>query len=109
MKPRKPIKRTAVKKINPERRKREFARTYHSKERVAFVKDLLCALCLFTPCDNAHVKSKSGMGRKGDYTTIAALCRRCHAAYDTGKLSREELGIVERDAGKVEAAWKASQ
>jgi hypothetical protein len=90
--------RTPVKKVNVARREREFKRAYGSKERVEWVKSCVCILCSATPCDNAHVKSKSGMGRKGHYTTIAALCRKCHIKYDTGKCSEYEVKSVESDA-----------
>lgn len=105
MKPRtKPIKRTAVKR--KPRKASEFARIYGSKARVAFVKSMTCCLCRDTPCDNAHVKGKSGMGRKGDYTTIAALCRFHHAMYDGGKMDGWGLTVVQNDPDKVEAAWQ---
>ena len=69
---------------NPKRQAREYARTYHSTTRVLFVKGLPCASCRKSPAegvDNAHTTG-GGMSRKGDYRTIAPLCRHCHAAYD---------------------------
>lgn len=71
--PRPPRKRKAVKRRNPKRQRSEFARCYHSKERVAFVKALPCIVCGHGPCDNAHIES-DGMGRKAHYTKIVPLC-----------------------------------
>ncbi len=63
------------KKTNPARKAREFRRTYHSIERVLFVKSLPCIVCGVTPCDNAHVgRLGKGAGRKADYTQIVPLC-----------------------------------
>lgn len=64
-----------IRKVNPKRRKSEFARTYHSKERVAFVRGLKCSACgVVGYSENAHVLGNGGMSRKADYTTIAPLC-----------------------------------
>ena len=83
-KPSQPVKRSAIKpsgtRLNPVNQKRKasaFARAYHSKERVAFVKALPCVVCHQTPSDNAHIEN-GGMGRKADYTTIVPLCRTHH-------------------------------
>ena len=62
------------------RRPGEFARIYHSRERVAFVATLPCAACGRiepTGNHNAHTKSE-GTGRKAGYQNIIALCPRCH-------------------------------
>lgn len=71
-----PIKRSGrPRKSNPKRRRSEFARCYHSKERVEFVKSLPCAACgVQGYSENAHVLGNGGMSRKADYTTIAPLC-----------------------------------
>lgn len=74
-----PLRRTPLKRgkplnrVNRKRRQSEFARTYHSKERVEFVKALPCIVCGHGPCDNAHIET-GGMGRKADYTKIVPLC-----------------------------------
>lgn len=74
------IKRSPIKRLNPRRRKSEFARCYHSKERVAFVKSLPCVGCGFDPrtniygaCENAHIET-GGTSRKSDYTKVVPLC-----------------------------------
>ena len=58
----------------------EFARIYGSEERVGWIKARWCIKCGKTPCENAHLPSRSGMGRKGDYTPIVPLCHTCHEA-----------------------------
>lgn len=76
----------AIRKVNPKRRKSEYARAYHSKARSAFVASLPCQMCFRVgPSDNAHVgKEGKGAGRKANYNQIAALCRTCHSAFDNG-------------------------
>lgn len=57
------------------RKAREFARKYHSKERVVFVRYALeCAVagCGGMP-ENAHLDGE-GTGRKGHYRRVAPLC-----------------------------------
>ncbi len=66
-----------VKPINAKRRKSEFARTYGSKARVAWVKSLPCLVCGMGPSENAHVVN-GGTGRKGDCYAIVPLCSDHH-------------------------------
>lgn len=49
------------------------------------------------------------MGRKGDYTTIAALCHECHIEYDTNTLPDWAVEKAEDDAASVEHAWQVQQ
>lgn len=123
-------KRSAVKKVNPARRRKEFERCYHSKERVEFVKNLPCAACTYHEwntgyrCENAHVCGNGGMGRKGDYTTIAPLCGRrpglstggapygmgCHRLFDEYRSTFDSLFPdfnPETAAQQTEQAWIA--
>lgn len=70
----KPIARSGPpKKRNAKRRVTEFARCYHSRKRVLFVKGLPCIICGHGPCDNAHIEN-GGAGRKADYAKIVPLC-----------------------------------
>ncbi len=66
-------------RIKPKKRSAaEYARIYHSAERVEFVKSLPCAACgLEEFSGNAHVAG-DGIGRKSDYTKIIPLCPWCH-------------------------------
>ncbi len=66
-----------VRKANPKRRQSEFARCYHSRERVRFVKSSPCLICATPFSENAHIKT-GGMGRKSDYTSIVPLCTADH-------------------------------
>lgn len=123
----KPIRRTAVKKINPARKRKEFARCYHSKERVEFVKSLPCSVCgVVGYSENAHIKN-GGTGRKADYAQIVPLCgphptamNRAgitaghHWVHDSGGYSRDEFEIVydinlERVAARTEEQWQNQQ
>ena len=77
MKPRKPIRRSAPKRVNTDRAATSFARSFHSRERVEFVQSLPCIVCGRRPCDNAHIGTKgAGAGRRADYDQVAPLCRR---------------------------------
>lgn len=86
------MKRTALKrhtplrKVNLERREREWERAYGSQDRVSWVRSLPCAVpgCTNQPSQNAHVNPEgdpSGMGRKGDACQVIPLCRAHHAEY----------------------------
>lgn len=113
-----PKKRTPIKKRNPKRRQSEFARCYHSKERVLFVKSLPCAWCaklrLPIQCgatENAHTEG-GGAGRKAHYTTIAPLGRYHHERYDQHQPPFDvdsTRRALKMDAILTEEAWLASQ
>ena len=108
------LTRSPVKRVNAARKAREFARTYGSKERVAFVKSLPCAICsVIGYSENAHVHGKSGLGRKGDYITILPLCRPnnvspsgCHRLYDTGQFMGDTDYWMAK-ADRTEEAWQS--
>jgi hypothetical protein len=104
------IKRTPVKRVNAARKKREFARAYHSKERVAFVKGMrcICATTMCSPCiDNAHIAG-GGMGRKGAYLNIVPLCRYHHRMlHEKGVVWFEDVYALDLqdEADVTESAW----
>lgn len=102
-----PKSRRPLNKSNPVRRAREFARAYGSKTRVAFVKTLACVVCGTAPSDNAHIHGgKSGMGRKGPYTDIIPLCRKCHTLYDEYKIKLDPAGLrLVADALEMYTSW----
>jgi hypothetical protein len=63
-----------------ERKKELFARTFHSQERVEWIRDLPCALTgLEGQSHNAHMKSR---GSGGTYHDIVPLSFRAHRDYD---------------------------
>ena len=74
-----PHRTTAIRTQNRKRKASEFARCYHSRERVAWVKGLSCSVlgCKRGPIENAHSESE-GMGYKASYTRILPLCRYHH-------------------------------
>jgi hypothetical protein len=101
-----------VKKRNAKRRKSEFARCYHSAERVEFVKSLPCAVSGLAfngeLRENAHIEG-GGAGRKADYTKIIPLCRRCHQQlHSFGRKDFEQYhGCPDLDqlAAETESRW----
>lgn len=121
--PKKPLRqlaRTPIKKQNAKRRQAEFARCYHSRGRVAFVKSLPCPVCEAVGMsgrwtvqrENAHVVG-GGAGRKADFTAIVPLCSHHHRAlHAAGSLSAFYVtfgGRVDlaREAARVEALWQS--
>lgn len=74
----KPKPRKAIKKQNPKRRASEFRRCYGSKARVEAIKTLACYGCYKELAENAHLPSRSGMSRKGDWDQIVDLGPKCH-------------------------------
>lgn len=109
--------RTPVKKVNPKRRAKGFARAYHSEERVLFVKGLMCCVCTvegFT--ENAHIEG-DGAGRKAHYTKIVPLCGSRygylgHHNWLHAK-GREEFEArfdidLDQEAAETEALWASS-
>lgn len=102
---------TPMKKRNAKRRASQFARCYHSRERVRFVKSLGCCIRHVAPCrpkdpiDNAHTE-KDGKGIKGPYQSIAPLCRSHHRRYDEYTLPGEWRVLVEQAAVEVETLWQ---
>ena len=109
----KPSRPTKPKATNPARRKKAFARSYHSVERVLFVKGLACIVgmqheCIY-PIENAHVVT-GGMGRKGDYTSIVPLCFYHHAVLHrmgAEAFQRHYVCDFAEHAPAVEALWQA--
>lgn len=103
-----------IKKVNRKRKDREFARAYHSKERVLFVKSLGCLYCRMTfgcsaypDVHNAHTEN-GGSGRKAGYETIIPLCATHHRAYDEHlpPLASDFIrALLRADAAEVERAW----
>lgn len=97
MKRTKPIKRTAVKKVNPERRKREFARCYGSPSRVQWIAWQPSVVSGLRPCENAHVRN-GGTGRKADARWIVPLTPAEHRElHRVGKVTFEYTHGVDLD------------
>lgn len=98
---------TRIKPRNPSRKAANFARAYHSDERVQWVASLRCACgCGVTPCENAHTES-GGTGRKADYDTIIPLAKKCHAvqhAKGWGAIGLNQ-GEARDIARQVERMW----
>lgn len=118
---RKPKPRKPVKKVNAKRKASEFARCYHSRERVRFVKSLGCIYCTaLSPffglttcgkCDNAHTVT-DGMGRKSDYTSIVPLCRVHHRMFDEHRGPLADMAVrdaIKSTAAEVERRWRERQ
>jgi hypothetical protein len=120
MKRRSPIKRTSglartatLPRVNRKRRQSEFARTYGSKARVAFVKSLPCVVrhCGDWRIENAHTET-GGMGRKADASTIAPICQRHHRElHQVGTHTFQAVHRVDLAAcaAATDAAWQREQ
>ena len=118
--PRSPMKRgQRIARVNRKRKASEFARCYHSRERVRFVKGLGCLICVAVGaeayvasvgrCDNAHTET-DGMGRKAGYDTIVPLCREHHRRYDEHRHPCDKPEVrqyLKTMAPKIEAAWQS--
>lgn len=108
-----PRRKTAVKKSNPARKRREFARAYGSKERVAFVKSLPCVVyALYSPCageiHNHHITT-GGRGRKADADQIVPLCTKHHAELHADGASEFQANYAvnfEAAAASTELRWQ---
>lgn len=116
--------------MNRKRKAREFARAYHSKARVEFVKSLPCAACgVVGYSENAHVPptGEAGAGYRADYRFIAPLCGRrgsaenipagryyvgCHQLFDNYPWVFEQRHPnfdPAKAAAETESAWLATQ
>ena len=107
-----PLRRNAAlarkKPINPvnrERKKREYARCYGSKERVERIRALGCAVCGKAPSDNAHVRSR---GAGGTWRDVVPLCPDHHSeqhrvGWDTfrARYPRDYEALAERLAEEM--------
>jgi hypothetical protein len=72
------MRKTPVKKRNPQRQARELKRTYHSKQRKLWISAHHCVACGAFPSVNAHTRHPdSGGSYKGPYSAIVPLCIRC--------------------------------
>lgn len=107
---RSPIRRRSpIKHRNAQRRKAEFARTYESPERIAWMRRQPCTGCGQGPCEGHHV-TNGGHGRKASADCIVPLCARCHRLHhDKGlsswwTLGRPNLLAVARE---IDAAFRA--
>jgi hypothetical protein len=100
------------------RQKKEFARCYHSEERVAWVQSQPCMWCKYRgrirmcgPSENAHVKT-DGMGRKAGYEFIVPLGRFHHMKYDSHLPPFDTISarmVMEWFARDTEAKWQERQ
>lgn len=98
-------RRSAPPKVNRKRKGREFARTYHSEERVLFVRGLPCCACgVVGYSENAHVppKGEAGTGYKADYRFIAPLCHE-RTKYD--EVERREFAYIGCHRFRAERPW----
>lgn len=108
-------KRKPIRKRNPKRKVSEFARTYHSKERVQFVKSLPCyVMGSLGSTENAHVcdDGSKGMGRKSGYRCIAPLGQIPHRLLHSDPVEfyrryRVTPGEMELAAAATESLWQA--
>lgn len=101
-----------VRKVNPKRRAKEWARAYGSKERVRFVAALPCCVTSaeHTPgeSENHHIEN-GGKSRRADARFIVPLCRLHHRVlHDCGRQTFERAFCtnLKRVAADTEKAWQ---
>lgn len=109
MKRSRPLRKSRLKAVGKQR-PAKWAKAYGSEARVRFVKSLPCAWCATTRTErhNAHLPTKSGMGRKGPYTAIVPMCAVCHDRLDGRAYPRptaQELETFWNIAEQVQADW----
>lgn len=96
--------------MNVERYEKNWARSFHSLERVRFVKRLPCSVaeCRCRPSENAH-GWVDGLSRRADYDAILPLCKAHHDELDEsdGRAAFEtKYGLwVELKAAETQASW----
>lgn len=108
-----PARRTRMKARNADRKAREFARCYHSVERVEWVKSLECAVpsCWRVNIENAHTVT-GGAGRKADAHTIVPLCGPHHRElHQVGTHTFQSVHGVDLAAvaARVAQAWEGTR
>ena len=116
-----PLRKTRPKRVNKQRKAKNWTRSYHSEERVEWVKRQPCAKCgVVGYSQNAHTEG-GGMGRKAGYDTIVPLCgprpRRfgvdpslyegCHAKFDRREFGPVALTDLRRFAKSLDFAWQS--
>lgn len=93
---------------NRKRKVSEFARTYGSKARVAWVRALPSVVSGKGPCVNAHVRG-DGAGRKADYCWIVPLTRDEHDGLHFVGVRAFEHGYsvdLKELAAETQRAWE---
>lgn len=91
-----------------------FARSYHSSERVEFVKALPCIVpgCRIRPSENAHIRT-DGLSRKGPYVEVVPACSGHHRtradsmhALSFAEFEAEHLVDLAALAADTERIWR---
>jgi hypothetical protein len=108
-------RKTRIRPVNAKRRKKTFARTYESSERVLFVKQMCCIVGRiqdYPKCwgdiENAHSRG-GGAGRKADAALCVPLCHHHHLQLHAMGPRLFQLGYgvnLEEAAKAVEMAWQ---
>lgn len=80
-----PKRKTRLKPVNRDRKRREFARCYGSVERVKRMKRRPCDACGRVPTEDAlnetsHIE-REGMGRKASWRETVTHCPPCHRRF----------------------------
>jgi hypothetical protein len=97
---------------NAKRQAKQFARAYGSEERVSWMKRQRCLTCGdHGPCENSHLRSRAGMGRKGNAEKTIPQCKPCHDLYPRRSKWRARFPHwtdekLEAAAAVIEARWQ---
>lgn len=109
-------RKTPVRKVNRKRKAKNFERAYGGKDRVEWGKDQPCLICGSLPSENAHVPSRSGMGRKGDAKYTVPLCTWHHTGsnYSLHTLNKVKFNAkysidLDHEAAITDARWEQYQ
>ena len=104
------MRKTPLKRVNPQRKAKAFAKAYESVSRVEYIKRLPCSVlgCMDKPSENAHVGAHAGMGLKGEADTVIPLCPAHHRQYH--EIGRDSFATMHRMdyaycARMTELAW----
>jgi len=118
------MKKSPLKPVNPQRRRKESLRAYGPKERRAWIAKQDCVVCGRVPDSehpnqNAHIKPDpmnltqylpSGTSRKEDARWVVPLCPKCHRELDEhpegqAGFEREYYTDLNLEAVLINLAW----
>lgn len=105
------MKRSPLRRQNPERRDRLFRRQYHSDERVQWIRSLRCEGCgIVGYSQNAHTVGRA----RGTYRDIIPLCgtrphqgiEGCHQQFDESRHPTLIRAEGRRRAERIHQLWE---
>ena len=104
------MKRTRIRPVNPDRRKKMFARNFGPK--AAWVRDQGCVVCPYpSRAEAAHSRARGMGGCGGSAADLIPLCRSHHAFLDdqcgSSAVFQEATGVdLVAEAARLEDEWQ---